>query len=177
MKKFLSLVACTAMFFAFTGCGEDDDNTDAGQPSLTWTANPTFSTTEITPTMSVVITANVPNGIKGVSIKVASPTQSFITALNAIISVEANKSATTPVLDLINDPTVVIALNLYGVPTGSNLKNKTSVTMDLSNMIPMVLGLNPEPNTTHIFTLTLTDNKGNVFTKDVSFHYASPIYE
>lgn len=165
------------MFFAFTGCGEDDDDTDAGQPTLTWTANPTFSTTEITPTMSVVITANVPNGIKGVSIKVESPAESFITALNSLISIKANQSTTAPVLDLINDPTVVAALKLYGVPTGTDLKDKTTVTMDLSNMIPMVLALKPEANTTHTFTLTLTDNKGNVFTKAVSFHYTGSTYQ
>ena len=172
MKKFLSLFACAAMLLAFTGCGSDDDSSDAGQPSLEWTANPDFSTTEITSNMSVVIKANVPNGIKSFTIKVESPCTGFISAVNALIGISANKSDTAPVLDLINDPSVVIALAQLSVPTGTSLKNKTDVTMDLSSLVPMIGLLQPGANTNHVFTLTLVDNNGHTLTKAVTFHYA-----
>lgn len=171
MKKFLSLFACAAMLFAFTGCGSDDDS-DAGQPSLEWTSNPNFSTTEITSKMSVVINAKVPNGIKSFTIKVESPCTGFISAVNALIGISANKSDTAPVLDLINDPSIVAALAQLSVPTGTALKNKTAVTMDLSNLVPMIGLLQPGANTNHVFTLTLVDNNGHTLTKSVTFHYS-----
>ena len=134
--------------------------------TMTWDANPDFAATELKEDMSTaVIGIAVPAGIKTFKVKVDSPT------LNAFISdMTADKTTT---MDLINDKALIETLAgvASSLPTGDKLANQKNVNFDLSSLLPMILGLDPEADTNHNFTLEVSDNNGKSLSKTLTFHY------
>lgn len=144
------------------------DPVDTDLPTMVWTANPTFTTMELSQDMDVEITINAPKKIKTFVVTVDSPTLKNI--LPAMVSAENVHSDGTVDLDLIDDPTAVNNLSTL-MPTGDSLKGQTSVNFSLSQLVPMILGLSPEAGSDHIFTLKLTDESDNSLAKTLTFHY------
>ena len=134
--------------------------------TMTWDANPDFAVTELKQDMSTaVIGIAVPAGIKTFKVKVDSPT------LNSFISDMTFDNTTT--MDLINDAALIETLAgvAASLPTGDKLANQKSVNFDLSSLLPMILGLSPEADTNHNFTLEVSDNNGKSLSKTLTFHY------
>ena len=154
--------------------GDDDDPTDdpgddPSQPStipgMTWAANPDFAPMTITDPMDVNITITALEGINDFVIDVNSD------KLNPVIASMggvANPDGTVK-MDLINNATLVTALDAMGVPTGDKLKDQTEVKFSLSNLVPMILGFEPAPKSEHTFTLKVTDNKNQSYVKAIVF--------
>ncbi|MCI1640724.1 MAG: hypothetical protein LKI42_05560 [Bacteroidales bacterium] len=171
IKAVIMTAALITTVFITSGCSKDDDKVDG--PSIEWAANPNFSTEELAAQgMSVDLTIKAPAGIEGIVISVQSPAASFIATLNAMISIEENKDATSPKLDLINDATVSSTLTALGIQSGTAVQGKTELELNLSSLVPMILYFSPAANTDHIFTATITDKNGNTYSKAVKFHYS-----
>lgn len=171
MKKIFSLMAAACAVMAFASCEKDnggngEDVTDPNQPVMTWKENPNFETTELQTEMDVVISISAPAGIETFVVDVDSD------ALEPIISVVNNGSST---MDLVNPPAGLSSiLSGVGLPTGDALKGQTSVTLDLSNLVPMIIkvgGTNLKPDSNHTFTLNLSDADGRTLQQPVTFHY------
>lgn len=167
----MAVSAAAALMLSVNSCKDDNDDEDEVVPTITWEKNPTFATTELAAKMDVELELEAKDGIKGLTIKVESPTATFIGLLNGMVTIAGNKSETAPVLDLINDPAIVTALTQMGVPTGASLKGKTDVEFSLSTLVPMIMLFNPAANTNHVFTATLTDATGATCVKKITFHY------
>lgn len=140
--------------------GEDPDPDDPGEPetqpiTMEWPANPDFSPMKITSDMNVVITIKAPAGIKTFKVTVQSD------VLNTMITE----------LDLVN-PSEDLAEIAGMILKGQTLLNATEVNLDLSNLVPLIAGLSPEPGSEHTFVLNMSDNNGNSFEKQVVFIYS-----
>ena len=169
MKKIFSLMAAACAVMAFASCEKDNggsSETDPNQPVMTWEANPKFETTELQSEMDVVISISAPAGIETFVVDVDSD------ALEPIISVVNNGSST---MDLVNPPAGLSGiLSGVGLPTGDALKGQTSVTLDLSNLVPLIITVgesNLKPDSNHTFTLSLSDADGRTLQQPVTFHY------
>ena len=73
-------------------------------------------------------------------------------------------------MDLINDAKLIANLSAFGIPTAEKLSNQTSVNFSLSSLIPMIASFNPDPGSKHIFTLKVTDLKGQSYEKALTFY-------
>lgn len=141
-------------------------------PSMTWESNPDFATTEIETQMDVKIEISAPAGISSFVVGVNSG------VLNPMISMMTGGSTD---MDLVNGPQALLEiLSAVGIPTGDDLRSATNVSLDLSNLVPMIITTagNPalgtgalEPDSDHVFTLNLTDAAGQNLTQVVTFHY------
>ena len=74
-------------------------------------------------------------------------------------------------LDLVN-PSEDLAEIAGMILKGQTLLNATEVNLDLSNLVPLIAGLSPEPGSEHTFVLNMSDNNGNSFEKQVVFIYS-----
>ena len=169
MKKIFNLMAVACAVMAFASCEKDNggsSETDPNQPVMTWEANPKFETTELQSEMDVVISISAPAGIETFVVDIDSD------ALEPIISVVNNGSST---MDLVNPPAGLSGiLSGVGLPTGDALKGQTSVTLDLSNLVPLIITVgesNLKPDSNHTFTLSLSDADGRTLQQPVTFHY------
>lgn len=134
------------------------------KPSLVWKANPTFEVTELkSDGMSVEITVNVPGKVKDFLIDVKSDCAEF----EGVIKSMTGDGLT---MDLVNNASLS-SLNGMGIPTGDGLKGKPTVQFSLSSLLPMILLYNPEVNSYHTFTLTVTDEAGQTLTQALQFQY------
>lgn len=167
----MAVSAAAALMLSVNSCKDDNDDEDEVVPTITWEKNPTFATTELAAKMDVELELEAKDRIKGLTIKVESPTATFIGLLNGMVTIAGNKSETAPVLDLINDPGISTTLAAFGVPTGSSLSGKTDVDFSLSTLVPMIMTMSPAANTNHVFTATLTDATGDTCVKKITFHY------
>ena len=134
------------------------------KPSLVWDANPTFEVTELkSDGMSVEITVNVPGKVKDFLIDVKSDCAEF----EGVIKSLTGDGLT---MDLVNNA-ALSSLNGQGIPTGDSVKGRDTVPFSLSSLLPMILLYNPEVNSYHTFTLTVTDEAGQTLTQALQFQY------
>ena len=134
------------------------------KPSLVWDANPTFALTELKSVgMSVDIIVNVPGKVKDFLIDVKSDCAEF----EGVIKSLTGDGLT---MDLVNNASLS-SLNDMGIPTGDGVKGKPTVPFSLSSLLPMILLYNPEVNSYHTFTLTVTDEAGQTLTQALQFQY------
>lgn len=139
-------------------------------PTMTWAKNPEFKDTPISPTMDVVIVINAPEKIKTFIVTVDSNVLSETIAQLAGKD-DYNYSTDGPFdMDLINDAKLIANLSAFGIPTAEKLSNQTSVNFSLSSLIPMIASFNPDPGSKHIFTLKVTDLKGQSYEKALTFY-------
>lgn len=132
-------------------------------PTMTWESNPDFETQELSEQMDVRIDISAPAGISTFIVTVDSD------ALESVIGLVNNGSTE---MDLINgNPALLELLSGFGVPTGAQLRNQTSVSLDLSALVPLIIQFNPSNDSNHTFTLDLTDNAGQTLSRSATFHY------
>lgn len=130
------------------------DEPDTDPITMEWPANPSFSPMEITQGMDVVINISAPAGIRTFNVSIQSD------VLNEILTE----------LDLVNPGNLSAIAEM--ILNGQVLLNATSLRLDLSSLVPMILELGPDPDTDHVFVLNMSDNDGNRFSKRVVFHYS-----
>lgn len=154
-----------------------DPGTDPGQdptPSdaitFVWAENPTLAKTELkSEGMNVNIKIGVENGIKDFLVKIASPTEDFITNVVSIASGTLDEQGRA-VLDLTNPTTFSTLGGLLGI-TGNTIVGQTSLNLALSGLLPLIIGFSPEVGTVHTFTLDITDSLENNYSADLEFEY------
>ena len=156
--------------------GGDDEGDDNGgdnppaqstAPTMTWATNPTFEPQPIASEMNVEIVIEAPEKIKEFVVLV----DSYILGetIASMAEEEYTYSANTPfVMDLINDEKIIAALTM--IPTGDALLNQTHVNFSLSSLVPLIAIYTPDSGSNHVFTLQVTDAKGQYLEKAVTFY-------
>lgn len=165
------LMAASAIF-ALSSCNENggDEPAATAEPTMTWEGNENFEA-ELTGEMDVQIKITAEAGIKSFVVGIDSD------VLNPIISA-VNGGSTD--MDLINGPAELIdLLGSTGIPTGDALAGETEISLNLSNLVPLIITMGQMNGTLvggsdHVFTLTLTDNEDRTLSQDVVFHYLAP---
>ncbi|MBR1509323.1 MAG: DUF4493 domain-containing protein [Bacteroidales bacterium] len=160
-----------------SGSGDDDPD-DPSQPdnppvvstapTMTWESNPDFAPVPIENQMNVEILIEAPETVQEFLVTVDSAVLSETIAQMGGHS-DYHYSADNPfVMDLINDQALVSALNGM-IPVGDQLKDQTQINFSLSQLVPLILVYSPESGSNHIFTLKVTDAKGQSLQKSVTF--------
>ena len=137
----------------FHRIGEDTPSYAA--PTMTWEGNENFDTMEIVEGMSVNLSIDVPAGIKSLVVDINSA------PLNSM-------GMTT--IDFVNPGDLQTVVDM--ILSGQDITTVTSLTLDLSSLLPMLLMLPTlEPDSDHVFTVNLTDKVGQSLEQACSFHY------
>lgn len=160
LQKKIALVLFVAC--CLTACNKPDVTYEL---SMTWVGNEDFSPVELQEQMDVNIRIKADAGIKEFVVNVDSDVLEPGLALIGI---------TDPAMDLINDETVTDVLdNVTGgeLPTGDRLWNQKEVDFNLSSLLPLILALEPENGTDHIFTISVKDGENQFLEKTCTFHY------
>lgn len=172
MKRFLTMLMAASAIFTLSSCNENggDEPATTAEPTMTWEGNENFEA-ELTSEMDVQIKITAEAGIKSFVVGIDSD------VLNPIISA-VNGGSTD--MDLINGPAELIdLLGSTGIPTGDALAGETEISLNLSNLVPLIITMGQMNGTLvggsdHVFTLTLTDNEDRTLSQDVVFHYLAP---
>ena len=147
--------------------GDPTPGPETQGPSLTWEANPNFDVTPLQEQMNVDIVINAPAGIKGLVVTVDSQ------VLNSLIS-GLNEGSLD--MDLVNPtPDLEGVLGGVGLPLKDQVVGKKTLPFSLSNLVPMIIQVGTPENLPgdHTFTLKVTDQKDQVFTKELVFRYTA----
>ena len=143
-------------------------------PTMSWASNPDFADTPIQSTMDVEIVIEAPEKIATFIVSVDSGVLSETIAALATPSDYAYAPGNPFNMDLIGDQTLIENLDGMGLnpplPTGNALLGQTRVVFPLSSLIPMIDLYSPEPGSKHIFTLKVSDEKGQVLQKALTFY-------
>ena len=180
MKKFLSLLAIAAMISMAYSCSDDDDDdtaaddtetsTDTVQyavPTITWESNPDFESQTMTNDMDIVLDVTAEAGIESFLLDIQS------TELSTILT--GYGISTT--IDLVTDATMVVLINTIcsgNIPYGSDVSGKTSLSVDISGLIPLILKVS-EGGSTHAFVITVTDAEGQSTSATLTFTNDTPV--
>lgn len=168
MKRLLTVMMAAAALIAVSSCEKDDKPADPGngtenpgtgsfnEPTVVWEGHNLSEPVELEEEMDVKITVNVPNGIR-----------SFVVDIKSKV---LNEQAKISSIDFVN-PDAAGILIVPRVLGDQDIKTAKVLTLDLSELMPMILGFKPESDTDHVFTLKLTDNAGLSLRKTITFHY------
>lgn len=138
-------------------------DTPSTAPYLAWDANPDFEKMDIAEGMSVELMVYAPEKIKEFVVKVSD---NFKGAIQMLVP-------GAEYLDLINDEVAKEALGSM-LPVGDQLLGKTEVAFSLSKLVPMIAAVGNQGED-YVFTLEVTDEKGQKLVKDVYFY--NPVVE
>lgn len=147
----LAFVAVTTVI----SCSKSDESEEpVPGPTITWASNPDFNKVDITDEMDVKIKVDAPAGIKTFKVAVES---------------EALKAMSITELDLIEPGSDIetIVKMIWG--NAGSPKDKTSYTLDISNLVPMINVLTQEESD-HTFTVTVEDMNDQKATQTAVFH-------
>lgn len=137
----------------FHRIGEDTPSYAA--PTMTWEGNENFDVEEIEEGMSVKLSIDVPAGI-----------ESLVVDIN---SAPLNLMGMTTI-DFVNPGDMQSIVDM--ILSGQDITTVTSLTLDLSNLVPMLLMLPTlTPDSDHVFTVKLTDKAGQDLEQACTFHY------
>ena len=172
MKKFLSMMAIAAMFCVACACSDDDDDEDDSSvsyaaPTITWESNSSFATQTMTNDMDIVLDITAEAGIESFLLEIQS------TELSTILT----GYGVSTTIDLVTDATTVVVINTIcsgNIPYGSDVSGKTSLSVDISGLIPLILKVS-EGGSTHAFVITVTDAEGQSATKTLTFTNDTPV--
>ena len=149
--------------------GDDDDPEEPSTaPTMIWELNPTFAPTAIEDEMDVNITISAPEAIESLVVTVDSYVLSDVIAAMAGNTTYSWATDGPFDMDLIGDEALVSALSSM-LPTGDALYGQTEVLFSLSTLVPMIKIYNPESGSNHIFTIKVTDAKGQTLSKSITF--------
>ncbi len=171
MKNYMKyLVSCSVVIAAMflTGCDKDKPEDGGNGPSITWTntAGTTtydFSKRYDSSEVEVLIKAVTESAFTKFTVDIDS---------NLLTAEVLGLAGLTTKLDLIN-PSVAeaAALQNLGFPTGTGITSKKSVSIDITNLLPMISMLGQAG--TCDFKLTATDASGTTV-KTVKLDVAAP---
>ena len=160
----LTMAVAMTMGAAFlVGCSDDDDKEKKHDaPTLTLKNGDIKAVHEIEPTMSAVVDVTAPAGITNFTVRIESP------CLTADVLGELGLAQE---MNLVNPATTAMAEGLeeLGFPVGDKVKNKTSLSFDISGLVPMIAMIyNQDSN--HNFVLTVTDADNQKSVETLKFH-------
>ena len=132
-------------------------------PTMTWEGNAEFAPVEIEKGMTVKFTVNAPAGIESLVVDIDSDALNSmgITSLD-FVDTENNGALSSIVAGILGDQDITTA---------------TELSLDLSSLIPMILGLSLAPDSDHVFTVKLTDKAGQTLEQACTFHHTGETAE
>ncbi len=139
---------------------EPDEPTYGAAPTLTWAANPNFDPMELAEEMNVELVVTAEEKIGTFVVEVESAT---LTPMLTLLGIGTS-------MDLINSESAISMLSELGVPTGDQLYDQTEVNFSLSNLIPLIYALGPDPGSEHKFTLKVSDQVGQTLEQTLTFY-------
>lgn len=162
MKKlFITLAAVVA----FAACSDDDEPAQLpAAPTIVLQGSDIDQPIEITAEMSAKVDVKAPGTIAGFTVTIDSP---FLTE-DMMNSVQLSTK-----FDLCNPGTMDTALANLKFPCGDEVAGQTSVSFDISALVPMIALIYHETSD-HKFTLAVTDAKEQTTTKTLTFHLTAP---
>lgn len=164
MKKLISMIMAMSMISALSvACGDDDadDNTPPpAAPTITLEGGNIDQPQEITSTMALKVNIEAPGVIAGFTVTIDSP--ALTEEMLATVGLAKE-------LDLVNPGNMAESLTTFGFPVGDKVKDKTSVSFDISQLVPMIAQIYTETSD-HKFILKVTDAKGQSTTKTLTCH-------
>ncbi len=165
MKKLVCMTVAMAMTASlFVACKDDgeDEQTPPAAPTIVLKDGDIKEVHEIEPVMSVVVNVAAPGGISDFTVGIDSP---FLTPE------ELGNLDLAAQMNLVNPATPAMAAGLKGLgfPVGDDVKDKTTLSFDISSLIPMIAALYDKPSD-HNFTLTITDSKSQRTVETLKFH-------
>ena len=131
--------------------------TGVDSPSVTWEGNEDFAPVEITEGMSVKITISAPAGFQSLTVEIQS----------AVLN---NIGFTS--IDMMNPGTMAGIVD--AILSGQDVTTATELSLDLSSLVPMILGFGDAAAGSHTFTLNLTDKAGKTLEQDCVFTHTLP---
>jgi hypothetical protein len=151
------------------GGGDSNEDGDSAADAVTFTCSQGLSLTadnkvsDFPSGTSIQVIMDVPKGIKNLIVNVSSNCSEF----NGLIE----GMQFSPV-DLANpNSTQIESCEGLGFPYGSAVVDKTSVTFDISQFIPMLSSFygDGDVDGKFVFTFSVTDNDGNLVSKSLTF--------
>ena len=160
MKKLFTLLALAAAI-TFAACENDnEDGETPAAPTIALESGDIDQLQEITSSMSVKVSVTAPGTIAGFTVTIDSPALTAETLAMAGLNSE---------LDLVNPDNMADALGALGFPSGTAVSGKTSLTFDISALVPMIAQFYNETSD-HRFILKVTDAKGQSTAKTLTCH-------
>ena len=156
-------VAMTMGAVCLVGCGDDDDNGKKHDaPTLALKNGDIKAVHEIESPMSVVVDVAAPAGITDFTVKIESPCLTAEVLGDLGLAQEMN---------LVNPATEAMSEGLkeLGFPIGNEVKGKTSLSFDISQLVPMIAMIYNE-DSNHNFVLTVTDADNQKTAGTLRFH-------
>lgn len=159
------------------GHHEGDEGTDnpggggtsSTAPQMFWDANPNFEPTPISDDMDISILIQAQEKIASFVVTVDSYILSDIIAQMGGDTSYSYSSDGPYDMDLIGNVTLATVLASM-IPTGDALKGQTEVLFSLSQLVPMIKMFGPTSGSEHIFTLKVSDEKGQKLEKSLTFY-------
>lgn len=136
---------------------------------LTWAANPQLERVELRSEGMVEsqMTISSSEGLQEFRVIIESPTETFMATVSLMATrMEGGKA----ILDLMDESTLTIRNDVLGLGTDS-LEGAKEISLDLGNLLPLIIGFDPELNSVHKFTMDLKDKEGHTYTKTLEFEY------
>ncbi len=136
----------------------DNGNSSETAPTISWESNPTFAPMYLAEEMFVDLVITAPEGI-----------ETFLVDINSdlLTGLLSDMGVNLP-MDLINDTDTIGLLSMIGVSL-SDLYGATTADFDISELVPMIYSLGPDALTQHVFTITVTDAKGQKLEQSITF--------
>ena len=164
MKKLISMIMAMSMISALSvACGDDDADGNTpppAAPTITLEGGNIDQPQEITSTMALKVNIAAPGAIAGFTVTIDSP--ALTEEMLATVGLAKE-------LDLVNPGDMEGALQSFGFPVGDEVKGKTSVPFDVSQLVPLIAQIYTETSD-HKFILKVTDAKGQSTTKTLTCH-------
>lgn len=154
MKRFFTYLLAFAAVTTVISCSKSDGPEEPlPGPTITWATNPDFKPLDITDKMDVKIKVDAPAGIKTFKVAIESDALKDL-GITEIDLIEPDENI-KPFMDQI--------LGNAGSP-----KDKTSYSLDLSTIVPLINGLTHEESD-HKFTVRIVDKNDQTATRTAVF--------
>ena len=134
-----------------------DPNSESGEgganaPTIVWVDHDIKQAYSVTSDLQVKLEVSAPAGIKEFIIDIES---------DLLTDSELSSVGLSTHLDLVNPGSLVAPLTGLGFPNGDDVKNKTSLTFDISSFMGALLGISGGSPCYADFVMQITDNSGN----------------
>ncbi|MBO4476224.1 MAG: hypothetical protein J5737_05855 [Bacteroidales bacterium] len=170
MKRTL-LFAMMLAAALFVSCEKNDTQ----KPSITWPSNESFyKAMELAPGADGAVSLSAPAGFESVTLTLNM--NAYTVIANQYIDVTANKGSAKKgaVMDLIDDKSVVEFMAGLGTVTGSSLRGRTMLSLDLVAIInKLIEDQVVENNTDFLIDISIMDMAGQPANKTAKFHFTS----
>lgn len=171
MKRALNIMLAAVLAACVFSC-QKPVNPDL--PTIEWPSNTSFAQLELAPGVDGAITISAPGKLDILTITMGLGDYAILA--NPYIGVSSNKGSgkNSPVLDVIDDPTVASFLQNLGMSAGPGLRGKTVANLNLVDILEKLFQGQPvQNNTSFTMKIDLKDQAGNSKTATARFHFTS----